>query len=746
MAEALGKKAQNLHKLKNAGFNVPNFFTVPVSIPRKELLQRASGFFTEKDLLAIRSSAAVEDRSDKSYAGYFHTEIAVKKKDLWKAFDRVREQLLDQPNSGIIIQKFIPSDYAGVCFMDVELKRSVINALPGICKPVVEGWPCEHYELHDREIIQQSVSGTYKTQVIEDLEVVEKTEKAKVHIDKIMRVQRAVQKVCKTFGAPQDVEWGFYNDRLYILQTRPITRSIWNNHRDTMLFDSANVGESYSGVLSPLTATFAALIYGAVYRDLLFQSGVTPHRIKEHFKVFAKLVDVVYGRLYYRLDNWYRMMAFLPGYQANKRNLEEMLNLNISEQIDVSPYRPSFELWVYYYPLVLIKFLKFDQTIGTFRKQLKKTFDAYAAKDISQLTVSQTQRELKRLVNGILRKWYLTVENDTVMMTLLNKLTKNKPEEAKQSLFEFHSASIDQLKALTTLSKELCSISELEQALTKENKSEFFHHLQQHPSLKKQYEDYLKNYGGRFANELKLETPDIETDFSHFAQLVLQFAKREMPKSYSKRGKGGIWERLFKKFASRREEFRLHRANMFGVIRKLVLQLGNLWTQQGKLADPHDIFYLRWEELFDEHPDKVLISQRKLDEIFYKKLDLPAFFKVENNTWKFEELTKQAGAHKAIGASKGEVTGKALILEEFDVPKPDSFDILVTKRTDPGWTSVMAMAKGIVVEHGGILSHASIVARELGIPAVIGVENACKTFNTGDTLLVDGTKGNVVKL
>ena len=82
-------------------------------------------------------------------------------------------------------------------------------------------------------------------------------------------------------------------------------------------------------------------------------------------------------------------------------------------------------------------------------------------------------------------------------------------------------------------------------------------------------------------------------------------------------------------------------------------------------------------------------------------------------------------------------------MEEFSIPEKGSFDVLITRRTDPGWTSLMALSKGIVVEHGGILSHASIVARELGIPAVIGIENACKKFKTGDTIFVDGDKGIV---
>jgi pyruvate,water dikinase len=90
--------------------------------------------------------------------------------------------------------------------------------------------------------------------------------------------------------------------------------------------------------------------------------------------------------------------------------------------------------------------------------------------------------------------------------------------------------------------------------------------------------------------------------------------------------------------------------------------------------------------------------------------------------------------------------GRALVLPNFEVPDMSEIGILVTKRTDPGWTPLMALSKGLVVEHGGMLSHASIVARELGIPTVIGVEGACDRIKNGDMLTVDGDAGNVLKM
>ena len=119
---------------------------------------------------------------------------------------------------------------------------------------------------------------------------------------------------------------------------------------------------------------------------------------------------------------------------------------------------------------------------------------------------------------------------------------------------------------------------------------------------------------------------------------------------------------------------------------------------------------------------------------------------MKNGQWPTLKNKKSQKENIGIGASFGQATGRAIILKEFSIPEPDSYEILVTKRTDPGWTAIMALSQVIVVEHGGILSHASIVARELGIPAVIGVKGACSKYISGDLLYVDGDKGIVHRI
>jgi len=369
---------------------------------------------------------------------------------------------------------------------------------------------------------------------------------------------------------------------------------------------------------------------------------------------------------------------------------------------------------------------------------------------IENFNVHECQKKIQFIFNGLLRKAYLTVENDTVMMTLFAKLSKDRSNKEVMNLLNFPSASAEQVNALSILSRSLCDIKKIKNSLKKKDRLTFMMLLETLPDLKKQYFDYLQSYGGRFANELKLETPDINEDFETFSDLVLAYASKKTELSDRQPDNGDYLENLFKKFATRREEFRLLRANMFAIIRRLVLRIADQWVEKGYIQDRNDIFFMDWDavsgETLVDQIDTLKIKYSQKEYEFFKSLDPPAYFKVQNGQWPTTADGKNQNEKKGIGVSAGHATGRAIVLEEFTIPEPDSFEILVTKRTDPGWTALMALSQGIVVEHGGILSHASIVARELGIPAVIGAKGACLTYNSGDLLYVDGDKGLVNRM
>ena len=206
----------------------------------------------------------------------------------------------------------------------------------------------------------------------------------------------------------------------------------------------------------------------------------------------------------------------------------------------------------------------------------------------------------------------------------------------------------------------------------------------------------------------------------------------------------------FRKYASRREEFRLLRSNMFGFVRKLCRRIGALLERSGNLSQADDVFYLEYEELMRAAGDsslrpllKRIVEKRKMEYALYEGTVPPTHF---CGTPDHSVALSTAAKLKGKPGSPGIVRGRIMRFPEFRLPETGSFDIAVASHTDPGWTPLIALSKGIIIEHGGLLSHASIAARELGIPAVIGANGALDVLHDGDIVEINGMTGSITRL
>lgn len=749
MASAIGNKAQNLNQLISGSFRVPDFIVLPADSAIEQVIQAVKDRFSKEPHLAVRSSSSVEDSEHSSFAGAFHSAVCVDIEALPLAWRLVAQSMPSSTPNSIIIQQMIFGDFSGVTFADHAQNRVMVNALPGLCKAVVEGYDSDYFEFENGNLIDSILVNNRKGMFFENGAVNLKSNGSSMNATQLELVEKSGIEVSRFFSAPQDIEWTIVDNDIYILQARPITRNPWLKSR-TQFFDSANVGESYGGLVLPLTVTFARKLYETVYLDLMRHSGVEEKVLNTHRDVFANLVDTAFGRMYYRMENWYSFLALLPGYERNKRNLENMLMLNIREKEAYEHIRPSARVKIIYFPLVIYKLFLFSRKMRDLDREVRALLSEASNWPIQLLSEKEIQLKIDFLFNGILSKWYLTVENDTAMMTLFALISKGKSKLELLDFLDFHSVSTDQVAALEAIAKAVCAHDELFQSLKQEDEVVFKQQLSKYPELENQYQDYLSRFGSRFANELKLETPDISESFAEFARLLILYAETTKSTEKSKvKSNIPFLARKFRRFAERREVFRLHRAMMFALIRKLVLRKAEIWRQKGFIESREDLFLLDWEHIQGEFNKdfKSLIIQRKLQYKHYQSIEAPAFFKVENGRWpKPQRFDKAMDTGEGMAASAGIASGRALVLTNFEIPKEINFEILVCERTDPGWTALMALSKGIVVEHGGILSHASIVARELGIPAVIGIKGACQIYRTGELLLVDGSAGIVTKL
>jgi pyruvate,water dikinase len=195
------------------------------------------------------------------------------------------------------------------------------------------------------------------------------------------------------------------------------------------------------------------------------------------------------------------------------------------------------------------------------------------------------------------------------------------------------------------------------------------------------------------------------------------------------------------------------------LMHRCAVELGERFVRANVINKANDIFWLRWEELqmliADNNQSSMLEPVRERQHFLdiWSKVEPPYILPVGTKPsfwWKYifptPELQQHPDAHTLVGlgVSPGKITATARVIrriEEMDQLNPG--EILVAHTTTPAWTPLFAKAAGLVTDLGGPLAHGSIVAREYGIPAVMGTGNATRTIQSGQTITVYGSEGKV---
>jgi phosphohistidine swiveling domain-containing protein len=184
------------------------------------------------------------------------------------------------------------------------------------------------------------------------------------------------------------------------------------------------------------------------------------------------------------------------------------------------------------------------------------------------------------------------------------------------------------------------------------------------------------------------------------------------------------------------------------IARASARRIGALLAAEGTIADPEDVFLLTKDELAAPLPEDVrtTIAERRALRTELQKYEIPTQWKGNPVKTEVDAKTEQRDELDGIGASGGVVEGTVRVVHDpaFTDVEPD--EIVVCTTTDPSWASVLFLSSALVVDIGGKLSHAAVVAREVGIPCVINTRDGTKHLHTGDRVRVDGNKGTVVVL
>lgn len=716
-------KSENLIKLEKYGFNVPKFITV-LNLGDKEtfILRDNNGKyidldFSDKSLFAVRSSCGIEDGEENSFAGQFETKLNVKKDEV---LDAVKEVFTSFYNSDfyednnydtVIIQEMIDSDISGVLFTANPigiLNETVIVVGDGLGCNVVDDKinTTTYYYNIDDELY-------YMDKVKDSVEISEKILKELVEIGK---------KAEEKFNAKMDIEFAIKDDVIYVLQARPITTL----HSDNILIlDNSNIVESYPGVSLPLTQSFVKEIYYKIFRYCCLRISENEELINRLDSSLRNMVDVTNGRIYYRISNWYCLFKLLPFNSLYIPIWQQMLGVKnkkvVVENVEV-PFGIKYKIFKNIFRLLkntpeqmkeLNEFFKLE--FENSRLRLDKIDDI-----LEVLSFYENFKE------KIISNWDITLIND--MYAFVNTALAGKRNKGLLSDIK----DLESLKPMLEVNN-LIDIREKSGINSEEYKNAF--------------DKYIEIYGDRCLSELKLETQTYRTNPELLEDYLKNREKVEISNNVSMKKSNNKFVEKAKLGIYNREISRMNRSRLFGLVRDIFLKIGTLLVEQGRLLNKTDVFYLFYEELYENNLNYIdLVENRKQEYKDFEKI--PTYSRlvfadkiIDKNTNISEVIIISDKVLKGVGTSEGVVEGEVIIIDNPDLEVDTTGKIIVTKMTDPGWVFLIRNSIGIIAEQGSLLSHTAIISRELKKPAVVNVKNALQVLHNGDRIRIDGLKG-----
>lgn len=800
----------------------------------REALDRLARQGIPGGLFAVRSSAVGEDGASASFAGQLCSVLNVAARDVHQAVRQVwasaaRENVAvytkERRGAGailspaVLVQIMVPADVAGVGFsvdpVSGDPGRMIISACQGLGEKLVSG------EVNG-DTYYCSVRGELLEQRCEGVPLL--NPEALACICTLLRGLEAF------FAAPQDVEWAMVGGRLFLLQSRPITTlataPAFGGESDLtvgagvrspakipveaaalkhaagtrkILWDNSNIVESYSGVTSPLTFSFARYIYEHVYIEFCRFMGVGEQRITDKHTLFRNMLGSINGHVYYNLLHWYEWLTLFPGFSLNRRFMEQMMGVSEelpSEFLEALNIRPAgvaarmadafrlarSGLGLFWNNMVL------DKKIQAFNKRLEEAL-SLPAHALETMPLDDLCAQYRDLEKKLLRAWDAPLINDFLCMMAFGLSRKFLQKYGGEAGLAYHRdmligqgdiISAEPAKRIREMAVLATADSELSRVLARGNKDECRAVLAGHAELDGLVKSYLDRFGDRCLQELKLESPTMTDEpgtlFSSIGHLATRLKEgaevgqsaKTLPALEEVIGPG-FWRRMLvghmanwaRKLVRNRENLRFERTRLFGRVRRIFVHIGERLASLHKLDEPRDIFYLQVEEILGLIEGAAvsadlgeLARRRKAEYRVLATLPEPpsrlvtqgaVFLSVADDGRRADTSVTQTNRLQGTGCCRGTVRGRVRVIADPRGAELQSGEIMVARFTDPGWITLFANAAGILIERGSLLSHSAIVARELNIPAIVGLTGVTRWLKTGDIVRMDGGSGLVMK-
>jgi rifampicin phosphotransferase len=775
----VGGKAFNCARLKQAGFPVPDGLVVPADATEEEIarLPGHPWFHTvpEATLFAVRSSGLAEDSADDSFAGVHETELNVARdrivdgvlkcrrsgdSDQARAYRAARNLPNDDARIAVLVQRMVPAVRSGVAFTVNPVTGAdelVVNSIAGLGEALVSG------------------------QVTPDEQRVPKTDTSE-----LARVLVAIE---RHFGTPQDVEWCFDGQRYWIVQSRPVTTKLRVDAppkaaggRPEIEWTRANLAEVFPDQLSPQALDCFIDLLNLCERRFF-------GRLMAPESELGPVIKAFHGRAYFNLSQLRHVTGCVGVPFA-----DTLRSFGHPEQIhpddEIAP-KVSIRKLAVVLPDILRLIAYHFQMARIFRQHKARTHDA-----VQRLTSvdppTLSDRDIWRTI-----QWWIDSGPDAVPPVFVMSSVQAREDTLRKACarvgFSYQELVYSNLAAgKRSVSSQqafdvigLAGVARQEPraaAYLRANDGRFsdFRRALEGTRFLGAFDVFLNNYGHRGRYESDWSIPRLREN-----PATVLFAIREQldgelqdPQEVFQRQTADAaaawrafearltpWQRwtmlprLRKTLAQLkqqylwREEVRSDLTRVLAALRPYHLALAARFVERGWLDRQHDYFLLLLDEVRQtcENPGRgselrAIAARRAAQRAAERDLQLPLFMHESELASLMAEQDPRASGDvlRGLCVSPGRVEGEVVVMRdpnEFITMKRGA--ILVAPATDPSWTPLFTLASGVIVEVGGMLSHASTIAREYGLPALANVKRATSVLKTGDRVELDASAGIV---
>ncbi|MFF2287994.1 phosphoenolpyruvate synthase [Peribacillus butanolivorans] len=762
--------------------------------------------FGDEHAYAVRSSATAEDLPHASFAGQQDTYLNIIGKEAilqhiskcWASLFTDRAVIYRMQNRfdhrqvylSVIVQRMVFPHASGILFtadpITSNRKLLSIDASFGLGEALVSGLvSADCYKVQEEEIVDKMIAtkklaiyglkeGGTETQQIDPNQ--QKTQT--LTEQQILQLARIGREIEAYFGCPQDIEWCLDDDTFYIVQSRPITTLYpipEANDQENHVFVSVGHQQMMTDPMKPLGMSLFQLTSfgprfkagGRLFVDVInnLASPVSRKMLLDAMGQHDPLMKDALNTIIERGD-------FIKSLPNDK---QEQSSGKSNKIVSSTDSRAQIEND----PTIVSDLIKSSQTSI---EELKQNIQTKLGSDLLDFILEDIQ---------ILKKILFDPQSSAVFMAAIDASSwinenmnewlgeKNAADTLSQSVP--NNITSEMGLALLDVADVIRPYPEVIDYLQHVKDDNFLDELVKFDGGQETQDaiyDYLSKYGMRCTGEIDITKTRWSEKPTTLVPVILSNIKNFEPNASNRKFEQGRQEALKKEqelldrlkqlpdgeqkaketkrmidlirnFIGYREYPKYGMVNRYFVYKQALLKEAEQLVQAGVIHEKEDIYYLTFEELHEvvrtNKLDYQIISKRKDEYKLYEKLTPPRVITSDGEIivgeYKRENLTAEAIV--GLPVSSGVIEGRARVILKMEDADLEDGDILVTTFTDPSWTPLFVSIKGLVTEVGGLMTHGAVIAREYGLPAVVGVENATKLIKDGQRIRVNGTEGYI---